>query len=72
MAESSLNMTDEERRFLVELLEIALKDTRVEEHRTRTLTYRDHILHREHLITDLLQKLGKPVAPVRSAAAAPS
>jgi hypothetical protein len=36
-----------------------LKDTRVEEHRTRTLTYRNHILHRENLLASLLQKLGK-------------
>ncbi len=59
MAESSLNLTDEERTFLVSLLEIALKDTQVEEHRTRTLSYRDHILHREHLLADLLHKLGR-------------
>ncbi len=59
MAEASVNLTEEERKFLVELLDIALKDTLVEEHRTRTLTYRDHILHRENLISSLLHKLGK-------------
>jgi hypothetical protein len=61
MAESSLTLTDEEREFLVELLEISLKDTQVEEHRTRKPSYRDHILHREHLIAGLLQKLGKEI-----------
>jgi hypothetical protein len=59
MAESALNLNDEERKFLVELLEIALKDTQIEEHRTRTPTYRDHILHRERMIADMLHKLGK-------------
>jgi hypothetical protein len=60
MAESSLNLTGEEGKFLVELLERTLKDTLVEEHRTRTLSYRDHILQRENLISSLLHKLGKP------------
>jgi hypothetical protein len=59
MAESSLNLSDEEHKFLVALLEIALRDTRIEEHRTRTITYREHILHREQLIASLLHKLGK-------------
>ena len=35
MAESSLTLTTEEREFLVSLLEIALKNARIEEHRTR-------------------------------------
>jgi hypothetical protein len=61
MAEASLTLNDEERKFLVELLELVLKDTRIEEHRTRTLTYRDHILHRENLLASLLQKLGKAI-----------
>jgi hypothetical protein len=59
MAESTVNLTDEEHKFLVELLEIALKDTQVEEHRTRKLTYREHILQRENVISGLLRKLGK-------------
>lgn len=59
MAESSLMLTEEERKFLGQLLEVCLKDTQIEEHRTRTLTYREHILQRENLITSLLQKLGK-------------
>jgi hypothetical protein len=60
MAESQLTLTDEERTFLVGLLETALKDTRIEEHRTRTPNYREHIIHQEDLITALLSKLGKP------------
>jgi hypothetical protein len=62
MAESHLALTDEERAFLVSLLEITLRDTRVEEHRTRTPSYREHILHRENLIAGLLSKLGRPPA----------
>jgi hypothetical protein len=62
MSESQLALTDEERAFLVGLLETVLKDTRIEEHRTRTLSYREHILHREELIAALLSKLGKPSA----------
>jgi len=58
MAESQLVLTGEERKFLVGLLELVLKDTLVEEHRTRTLSYREHIVHREELINGLLKKLG--------------
>ncbi len=57
MAESTLTLTSEERQFLAELLELVLKDTQVEEHRTRTPSYRDHILQREGLIASLLGKI---------------
>ena len=60
MSESQLTLTDEERAFLVGLLEVALKDTRIEEHRTRTPTYREHVVHTEDVINSLLTKLGKP------------
>jgi hypothetical protein len=60
MADSQLLLSDEEKTFLVGLLEVALKDTRVEEHRTRTLSYREHILHQEELIAAVLSKLGRP------------
>jgi hypothetical protein len=60
MSESQLTLSDEERAFLTGLLEITLKDTRIEEHRTRTLSYREHILHREEVIAGLLRKLGRP------------
>lgn len=59
MADTALMLTEEERKFLADFLEMCLKDTQVEEHRTRTISYRDHLLHREHLIGSLLQKLGK-------------
>lgn len=66
MPELSLTLSDEERKFLVELLEVVMKDTQREEHRTRVLSYRDHILHREHLIAALLGKLGVDKTTARS------
>jgi hypothetical protein len=59
MAELQVTLTTEEHRFLVELLERCLKDTQIEEHRTRTPSYREHVLHQEELMTALLAKLGK-------------
>jgi hypothetical protein len=59
MADSQLTLTAEERQFLVELLEMVLKDTQIEEHRTRTLSFREHIVHREEIIASLLGKLGR-------------
>ena len=61
MAEVQLTLSAEEHQFLVSLLEMALKDTRIEEHRTRTLNYREYVVHKEDLIAGLLGKLGRPV-----------
>jgi hypothetical protein len=60
MPEIQLTLTPEERQFLVKLLEVTLKDTRIEEHRTRTLSYREYVLQQEDLIVALLSKLGQP------------
>jgi hypothetical protein len=60
MSESPLMLTDEERRFLREFLENAQKEARIEEHRTRTLSYREQVIHRENVINGLLNKLGTP------------
>jgi hypothetical protein len=62
MGELQLRLTAEEQEFLVGLLERTLKDARVEEHRTRTPSYREHVLHREELIAELLSKLAKQSA----------
>jgi hypothetical protein len=59
MADSQLMLTAEEHDFLAGLLEVVLRDMRVEEHRTRTPSYREHIIHREELIASLLRKLGR-------------
>jgi hypothetical protein len=61
MTELEMTLTAPEREYLVELLERALKETRLEEHRTRTPSYREHVVQREETITGLLGKLGQPV-----------
>jgi hypothetical protein len=61
MTDLELNLTTAERECLVEVLERALKETRVEEHRTRAPEYREHVSQREDLITSLLGKLGQTV-----------
>jgi hypothetical protein len=63
MAETQLALTAEERNFLVDLLETTVKQTRVEEHRTRTPTYRENILKQERLMSSLLNKLGVRTEP---------
>jgi len=60
MAESTLMVTQEEAAYLGELLEKTLKETRVEEHRTRAPGYREHVIQRENVIIGLLKKLGHP------------
>jgi hypothetical protein len=57
MAELQVTLTAEERQYLLNLLEWTLKETLIEEHRTRTLTYREHVLHREGVVQGLLNKL---------------
>ncbi len=57
MAEQTLTLSTEERDCLLGLLETVLKETRIEEHRTRTPSYRQHVLHDEDLIQSLLNKL---------------
>jgi hypothetical protein len=60
MIELHPTLTAEERDFLVALLESILKETLIEEHRTRTPLYRQHVLHKEDLIRGLLTKLAGP------------
>jgi hypothetical protein len=59
MAEFQLTLTAEEREYLVRLLEFTLKDKRVEEHRTRTLSYRENVVREEDVIVGLLKRLGQ-------------
>ena len=61
MAEHQMTLSSEEHEFLRSLLEQVLKETRVEEHRTRKLSYREYVLHKEDLIIGLLNKLRQPV-----------
>ncbi|HEY1861325.1 MAG TPA: hypothetical protein VGG61_13270 [Gemmataceae bacterium] len=57
MAEHHLTLTAEERQYLVGLLERTLKETLVEEHRTRAPSYREHVIHNEEIIQAVLKKL---------------
>jgi hypothetical protein len=58
MAEMQVTLSAEERDYLVQELTTALKNHRVEEHRTRAPTYREKILKEEKLLEQLLTKLG--------------
>lgn len=58
MPEPTLNLTTEERECLLQLLDRALKDARIEEHRTRAPSYREFVLKQENLILAVLTKLG--------------
>ena len=60
MAEHQMTLTSEEHQFLKGLLETVLKDTLIEEHRTRKLSYREYVVHKEELINGLLNKLRQP------------
>lgn len=55
--DTQLTMSAEERDVLVGLLEIALKEAQIEEHRTRAPSFREHVLKRENAIVSLLSKL---------------
>ena len=60
VTEMQIQFTSEERKFLCDLLQNMLKNTQVEEHRTRTPSYRKHIVHEEELIRAVLDKLQEP------------
>ena len=57
MNEQLLDLTAEERELLTELLTTSLKEMRVEEHRTRTPSFREHIIRREDVARAVLGKL---------------
>lgn len=57
MNQCQLNLNVQERQYLADLLTSELKETQVEEHRTRSMTYREHIVEREEIIRGLLDKL---------------
>ncbi len=57
MTDLQMNLSEPERQFLIELLEESLKEIEIEEHRTKTLSYRKLILNQESMIRQLLQRL---------------
>jgi hypothetical protein len=62
MADTQLTITADECTLLIRTLETALKNHRVEEHRTRALSARETVLQEVKLLEQLLTKLGKPPA----------
>ena len=52
-----LSLTQDERGFLISLLESALKEKRVEEHRTKKLEYRQIVIADELHLQNILAKL---------------
>ena len=60
-----LSLNAEEQELLVRLLEREISQRLVEEHRTRTPSYRAHIQHDESVLQAILAKLkGTPAAIV--------
>jgi hypothetical protein len=62
MSDLQLTLTQAERDWLVGLFENLLKEKRIEEHRTRTPTFRERVLQEEDMIKSILGKLGQPAA----------
>ena len=52
-----LKLTADERSYLVELLQNTLKEVRVEEHRTRSPSFRENIIKDEEHILAIQKKL---------------
>jgi hypothetical protein len=57
---SDLQLTLEEKQYLVALLQQKLKETEIEEHRTDALRYKQGLARDEELIKVVLAKLGAP------------
>jgi hypothetical protein len=57
MTEPQSLFTAKERQFLVDLLEMVLKEKRVEEHRTRTPSFRPYVVEQEEMLQRVLAKL---------------
>jgi len=57
MPDSQLTLTDDERTMLMEILETAMKNILVEEHRTDAMSYRKRVLEKENVIAKILEKL---------------
>jgi hypothetical protein len=57
MPDATLALTSEECEFLIDHLQTALSQTRIEEHRTDSLKYRERVHHAEELLETLLAKL---------------
>jgi len=56
-AEFTLTLTGEERGQLLNLLEQALRDKEIEEHRTEAFKFRELVQHQEQVLQSLIAKL---------------
>lgn len=56
----TVTLSEEERDTILQLLETALGETRVEVHRTHTPDFRDKVKHREVLTAALIEKFRRP------------
>ena len=54
-----LALDEDERAVLLQLLEQALSETRVEVHRTHTPDFRVQVQHREVLLAKMIEKIGR-------------
>jgi hypothetical protein len=60
VTEPTLLLSDEERSFLVALLEQALHDKKIEAHRTEAFEFRKYVEHEVALLQNLIDKLHRP------------
>jgi hypothetical protein len=60
ITEPALSLSDEERSFLVALLEQTLHDKKIEEHRTDSIEFKEHVEHEVTLLQNLIDKLHRP------------
>jgi hypothetical protein len=56
----TLTLTEEERQQLLSYLDQALRDTRVEAHRTDSTDYREWVERREGALQSVIAKLRRP------------
>ena len=54
-----LALDEEERAVLLQLLEQALSETRVEVHRTHTPDFRARVQRREELLAKMIERIGR-------------
>ena len=55
----SLSLNEEERTLLLSVLEQALRDKRVEIHRTEAIDYREHLQQQETILEGLIGRLSR-------------
>jgi hypothetical protein len=56
----TLSLTEQERTFLLGVLDQALREKRIEVHRTDALEYREHLEQQEVLLNQLVERLRWP------------